>query len=147
MTGVVGLPQRVRREGLPVRFFFDESVLGIGRVMATARGDCVYPGHERSPIQTGMADVQWIPMVAERGWIVVARDKKIRHRPAEWEALSKHPLRMLVLTTVGNLTVWEQLRVFVARWDRIEELLKEDPPWMYAVTKNGLREMPSPSHQ
>ena len=47
---------------------------------------------------------------------------------------------MLVLTTVGNLDVWGQLRVFVARWDRIEELSATPAPWMYAVTKNGLRD-------
>ena len=70
--------------------------------------------------------------------------QKIRHRPAERAALAAHPLRILVLTTVGNLTVWEQLRVLVARWDRIEELSEEAPPWMYALTKNGLRQMPYP---
>lgn len=46
MTGPFNLPQRVRREG-PIRFFFDESALGIGQVMAVARGDCIYPGHDR----------------------------------------------------------------------------------------------------
>lgn len=51
---------------------------------------------------------------------------------------------MLVLTTVGNLSVWEQLRVLVALWDRIEELAEDLHPWMYAVTKNGVREIPYP---
>ncbi len=72
------------------------------------------------------------------------RDKKIRTRPAEWAFLAEYPLRMLVLTTAGNLSVWEQLRVFVARWDRIEELSVVPTPWMYAVTKNRLREMDYP---
>lgn len=86
----------------------------------------------------------WIPVASAGEWVVVARDKKIRHRPAEWAALAEHPLRILVLTTVGNLSVWEQLRVLVARWERIEELSDREPPWMFAVTKNGLREMPYP---
>ncbi len=144
MTGPVELPWRVRREG-PIRFFFDESALGIGQVMAVARGDCIYPGHDRSPVPVGTEDVERIPVASAQGWVVVARDKKIRHRPAEREALASHPLRVLVLTTVGNLAVWEQLRVFVARWDAIQKLLDEKPPWMYAVTRNGLREMPCPA--
>lgn len=112
--------------------------------MAAARSDCVFPGHLRSPIGTGTDDVDWIPEASSRGWIVVGRDKKIRSRPAEWAVFAAYPLRMLVLTTVGNLDVWEQLRVFVARWDRIEELLTTPEPWVYAVTKNGLREMEYP---
>lgn len=137
------LPQRARRDG-PIRFFFDESALGIGQVMAAARSDCVFPGHPRSPIGKGTHDVDWVPEASSRGWIVVARDKKIRSRPAEWAVLAAYPLRMLVLTTVGNLDVWEQLRVLVARWDRIEELSTTPAPWVYAVTKNGLREMEYP---
>ena len=143
MTGLVELPQRVRRGGT-IRFFFDEDTLGIGQVMAAARGDCIYPGHPRSPVNVGTDDVDWIPAVAAEGWIVVARDNKIRSRPAERAALAEHPLRMRVLTGAGNLSVWEQLCVLVARWDRIEELSLEPPPWMYAVTKNGLREIRCP---
>ena len=113
MTGLVELPQRVRRGGT-IRFFFDEDTLGIGQVMAAARGDCIYPGHPRSPVNVGTDDVDWIPAVAAEGWIVVARDNKIRSRPAERAALAEHPLRMRVLTGAGNLSVWEQLRVLVA---------------------------------
>lgn len=69
------------------------------------------------------------------------RDKMIRKRPVEKAALVQYPLRLLVLTTVGRLNVWEQLRVLIARWDRIEELSQQPPPWMFAVTKGGLREL------
>ena len=143
MTESVQLPQRVRRDG-PIRFFFDEDTLGIGQVMAMARGDCIYAGHDRSPVRPGTEDVDWIPAVSAEGWIVVGRDKKIRSRPAERAALAEYPLRMLVLTAAGNLNVWEQLRVLAARWDRIEELSVVPAPWMYAVTRNGVREIEYP---
>lgn len=143
MTGSERLPLRVRQEG-PIRFFFDEDTLGIAEIMARARGDCIFPGHPRSPIGTRTRDVDWIQEVSAQGWIAVARDKKIRSRPAEKAALAEHPLRILVLTTAGNLTVWEQLRVLVMQWDRIEERSAEPAPWMYAVTKNGLRPIAYP---
>ncbi len=144
MTGLVELPQRVRRGGT-IRFFFDEDTLGIGQVMAAARGDCIYPGHPRSPVNVGTDDVDWIPAVAAEGWIVVARDNKIRSRPAEMGGPSRAPAPHAgAYNGAGNLSVWEQLRVLVARWDRIEELSLEPPPWMYAVTKNGLREIRCP---
>ena len=75
----------------------------------------------------------------------VRREGPIRYFFDESTLLAENPLRILVLTTVGNLSVWEQLCVLVARWERIEELSGRDPPWMHAVTRNGLREMPYPA--
>lgn len=143
MTAPAALPHRVRREG-PIRFYFDESALGVGRVMALARGDCIYPGHDRSPVRAGTGDVNWIPEVSARDWVGVVRDKKIYKRPAERAAPAAYPLRMLVLTSSGQLNVWEQLRVLVARWDAIEEALQQPSPWIYGVTKRRLRNIPYP---
>lgn len=135
----VELPKRVVNSGASVRFFFDESCLGIGKIVAQARADCVYPGHPRSPIGPGDPDEDWIPVVAAREWVVVLRDKKIRNRPAERQALALHPLRVLVLTSAGNLGVWDQLRVLLRYWDRIEDILLQPPPWLNAVTKRGIQ--------
>ena len=143
MTAPVALPHRVRRDG-PIRFYFDESALGIGRVMALARGDCIFPGHDRSPVPAGTGDVDWIPKVSAMGWVGIVRDKKIYKRPAEKAAPTAYPLRMLVLTSSGQLNVWEQLRVLVARWDAIEGSLQQPPPWIYAVTRTSLREVTYP---
>ena len=143
MTAPAALPDRVRRDG-PIRFFFDESALGIGRVMALARGDCIFPGHDRSPIRAGTGDVYWIPEVSARDWVGIVRDKKIHKRPAEKAVLTTYPLRMLVLTSNGQLNVWEQLSVLVARWDAIEEALQRPPPWIYAVTRRSLRQITYP---
>ncbi len=71
MKGLLELPQRARRDE-PIRFFFDESALGIGKVMATARSDCIFPGRPRSPIRAGTDDVDWIPVASSQEWIVVA---------------------------------------------------------------------------
>lgn len=101
--------------------------------------DCTFTGDDRSSVSVGTDDVDWIPKVSARDWIVVGRDKKIWKRPAERAALVDHPHRKLVLTAAGQLSVWEQLRVLVAQWDRIEDLSQEPPPWMYAVTKRGVR--------
>ena len=95
------MPQRVRRGGT-IRFFFDEDALGIGQVMAAARGDCIYPGHPRSPVNVGTDDVDWIPAVAAEGWIVVARDNKIRSRPAERSAREPQCVGTTPCTGSGN---------------------------------------------
>lgn len=88
----------------------------------------------------GDQDADWIPVAARNDWVVILRDKRIQRRPAELAALAANPLRVLVLTSAGQLGVWEQLRVLLRYWDRIEELVETEPgPWLCAVTKNGIR--------
>lgn len=60
-----------------VRFYFDEDILGLGRVIAAIRNDCTYPGdpgakiHKRErpacPIAPATKDTEWLPKVAARG--------------------------------------------------------------------------------
>jgi hypothetical protein len=120
--------------------------LGIGKVVAQARTDAIYPGHPRSMITPGDPDPEWIPVAAENRWVVVLRDKRLQKRPAELAALAANPLRVLVLTSAGQLRVWDQLRVLLRYWDRIEEQIEENAgPWLVAVTKNGLRHRPYPT--
>ncbi len=140
-----GLPHRIRNSEDPIRFFFDESCLGIGKIVAQARTDAVYPGHPRSPITPGDLDADWIPVAAQHEWVVVLRDKRLQRRPAELAALAANPLRVLVLTSAGQLRVWDQLRVLLRYWDKIEERVQEPAPWLIAVTKNGLRPKPYPT--
>jgi len=135
------LPVRVRVSNDPIRFFFDESALGIGQVVAAARSDSIYPGHPRSPIHPGDLDPTWVPIVARNRWVVVMRDRKLRSRPAEKRALIEHPLRALILTSAGQLEVWDQLRILLRLWDPIEKLIEREPgPWWYTITRNGLRQ-------
>jgi len=73
-------------------------------------------------------------------WIVILRDRRIRHRPAERDALARHHLRVLVMTGAGNLSVWDQLRLLVRSWDHIEQLVEAEPgPWLFSIIKAGLR--------
>jgi predicted nucleic acid-binding protein len=68
-----------------VRFVVDENTLAIGKVMADLRGDTAYVG--AAPIAELLprrsADRQWIPIVAEHGWIVVTNDHRLRTRHFE----------------------------------------------------------------
>jgi hypothetical protein len=64
------------------RFFFDESVLGVAKAIARARRDVVHPGHRLLPsIPPGTLDPVWMPIVADLGLVVIARDRRIRTRP------------------------------------------------------------------
>ena len=55
------------------RWFADESVLGLGRLLARRRDDVLYPGHPALPeVPLGALDVDWMPVVAQRGRVPVS---------------------------------------------------------------------------
>jgi hypothetical protein len=67
-----------------LRFFVDESLLGLGKALAYARKDVVHAGHPLTPdAPTGATDEEWIPAVARRGLIAIGRDRHMRTRPGE----------------------------------------------------------------
>jgi hypothetical protein len=127
----------------PVRFFIDASMVGVGKLLAEARPDVTYPGHSDCPFGPEAKEPEWIPVVAERAWVVLMRDKRARWRLDEKRAIVEHGLRAFILTSAGNMSVWDQLRLVITSWDRMEEKLDERPagPYAFAVTWSGLRDM------
>ncbi len=73
--------REVAAERESLRFYVDESALGIGKTLAAARKDTIHVGHPLIPeCPLGVDDTNWIPAVATRGLVVIARDKRIRTR-------------------------------------------------------------------
>ena len=127
-----------------LRFFVDESALGLGKALAVARRDVVHTGHPLIPdAPPGALDPEWIPAVADRGLVVISRDKRIRTKPAEVALLREHALRVFWLAGKRDLSTWDQLGRVLRRWGDIERTIDEHGagPWFYAVNENGLREL------
>ena len=61
-----------------LRFYFDESLLGVGKAIAIARRDTVHVGHPLivATFPLGILDVDWIPMAAANDWVVLLRDRR-----------------------------------------------------------------------
>jgi hypothetical protein len=66
------------------------------------RGDVVHPGHEACPIICGVEDDVWLPYVGREGLLLITRDKRIRRRLVEKQALVKHSVKALIMTQSGN---------------------------------------------
>jgi hypothetical protein len=71
-----------------VRFYVDADILGLGKILGALRNDVTYPGdpgavlhnRHRAPCPIARSDVldtDWIPEVANRGWLIVTRDSMI----------------------------------------------------------------------
>ncbi len=136
-----------------VRFYFDADVLGLAKVVARLRADVTYPGDPGAFIRkrqrpacpitdTATDDVDWIPEVASRGWLIITRDSRIQHHPAEIEAVRSATARMVALDGKEAIGDWNQLEVLMSQWRGIESLLGEPAPFIYRATRTRLRAIP-----
>ena len=57
---------------MALRWFVNESALGLDDLLARIRDDVMYAGHPDLPdIPLGTIDVSWMPIVAERDWVAI----------------------------------------------------------------------------
>jgi hypothetical protein len=79
----------------------------------------VYP-HEKHP--EGVKDVDWIPEIGRRGWVIVAADQRILTRPAEALALKKaHVISYIIYKGFPEQGIVKQARGMIRHWEDIEE--------------------------
>jgi predicted nuclease of predicted toxin-antitoxin system len=83
-------------------------------------------------------DETWLAGVGERSWVVLTKDRRIRHRQSELLALVDAGVRAFVLTA-GNITGEEMAAAFVSALPRMLRLIqRESPPFIATVSRSGL---------
>lgn len=134
-----------------VRSYFDADILGVAHIIAGMRPDCTYPGdpgavlHKRRrppcPI-VDKDDVDWLPRVAERGWLIISRDHNIRENPEERRVVRESGARMVALSGHDAGNKWDQLTLLLQRWPQIEALLSEPGPFIYLASRRQFTSLP-----
>jgi hypothetical protein len=130
-----------------LRFYVDESALGIGKTLAAARRDTIHVGHPLIPeCPLGAPDIEWMPIVAARQLVVIGRDKRIRSRPQELLYLKAAGLRVFEIGGKRDLSTWDWLTRLVRHWDTIEQIVRSrgPGPWLYIVNENAVVELVMP---
>lgn len=126
-------------------YFADENALGLGKLLLRAgRDDIVFPGHRNLPdVPLGTPDLDWMPIVAARRFIVLTRDKRIRTRPAELAAYREYGIRAVWIGGKRDLGPWDRLELFTKHESRLErEVVKlGSGPWALILTSSGLRQV------
>jgi hypothetical protein len=128
-----------------IRFFVDESLLGLGKALACARRDVGHAGPPLVPdAPTGATDDLWIPAVAARELVVIGRDRHMRTRPGEVALWKAHGLRVFYIAGKRDLTSWEYMGRLVRRWEGIEQVLagRGPGPWLFHVLDRTVKEVP-----
>lgn len=127
-----------------LRYFVDESILGLGKILGAARLDLVYPGHRDFPeVPTGTLDPDWMPIVARLDLVVLIRDKQIRKKPVELTTFRDHGLRAFGLAGTKDLNNWGYLQLVMRHWSRIEDVVatRGPGPWFYSMVEGGVSEI------
>jgi len=127
-----------------LRFFVDESLLGLGKTLARARRDVVHPGHRLLPeVPVGALDPDWMPVVAARNLVVIGRDRRIRTKPVEIAALRQSALRVIWIAGKRDLNNWGYLVRVVTMWERMEEEIRVRGagPWFLAMNERSFTEI------
>jgi predicted nuclease of predicted toxin-antitoxin system len=81
-------------------------------------------------------DESWIPDVANRGWVILTKDKNIRRRAGEREAVVTASAKIITLTS-GNMTGAEMAATFVTHLADMESLVANQPAPFVAILGPG----------
>jgi PIN like domain len=120
----------------PLRFFVDRS-LGRKAVPQALREDgwdlVTLAEHYGMPADQLVVDTDWIQEAAKQGWPILMKDKRIRHRRAEIDAVVEHRARCFVIAN-GDLTSHEMAGRFILSKAAIYKAAAEEPgPYIYSV--------------
>jgi hypothetical protein len=106
-----------------LRFVVDENLLRFGKALTGIRDDLTCFGQPpvADLLPQGILDPDWIPIVGDRGWVMITTDRRLRTRPAEAALAIEHGLKIVHLHgAAGHGTAWAQTVRFMSRWTAIE---------------------------
>jgi PIN like domain len=139
---------------LSVRFYVDADTLGLAKILVTIRPDVTYPGdpggtvHKKSrpacSIHPKTKDVDWLPIVAKAGWLIITRDQHIRQRRAELAAVRDHGAKLVAIVSGDakeKLSTFAQLEILMINWRRVDELVDLPGPFAYAISRSAFTKL------
>lgn len=92
-----------------------------------AAGVAVRTYAELYPNDTGVDDVDWIPEVTARGWVILTKDEAISRNPAEISIL-RRARAIYVCLAAKAMTGAEQAECLVEHWRTIDGVVRARKP-------------------
>ncbi|MBN8554091.1 MAG: hypothetical protein J0L93_01480 [Deltaproteobacteria bacterium] len=89
----------------------------------------------------GTADEDWLPVIGQRGWILLTQDDKIRRRKNERNALRRNRVCAFIVTA-GGLRGEEIGKLIVGTLPKIFRILKNTkPPLIATINRHTVVEL------
>lgn len=120
-----------------MRVFVDEDAgSGLAKALIAAGiADVDYVGRGRL-VQPGSPDVDWLPIVGDRGDVVLSRNRDMLRVEAERACCIKH--RIGIVFMPGRITGIETIELVLRVWPNIELInLTERRPFAFRLRRDG----------
>jgi hypothetical protein len=124
----------------PPKFFLDRSLgrVAVPALLREAGWDLVTLAELYGvPEDERVADPEWIREAALRGWPILMKDKRIRYRRAEIDAVIQYRARCFVITK-GDLSSADMASRFLGLRPAILDVVVTSGPYIYAVQSDRL---------
>ncbi len=119
-----------------ITFFFDRSI-GRHVVSQELRNKGVEVIAHDDVFHHNTKDEEWLSIAGNNGWLVFTKDKWIKYRKNEFEALSTYSVGMFVLSR-GNFKGEEMAQIFINSLSRIKNFIKKNtPPYIVIIDRTG----------
>jgi hypothetical protein len=116
-------------------FYLDESIYSRS-LLRRMRDEGANVEHPRGAIPAGAEDQDWLSECGKRGWIVLTRDQRIRHRRLELNAIQSHGVAAFCLT-VGQGTADEVADIIEPVIQKIVNIsVSETKPCLYTFGRS-----------
>jgi hypothetical protein len=124
----------------PITFFVDRS-LGLHvaeQVRAAAASYGATVEFHKDHFEDDTPDEVWLTTVGAKGWVVLTKDKAIRRKQAEREALMAAKVRQFTLGS-GNMTGAQMAELLVQNLTKMARLVKKQAaPFIARVARDGV---------
>lgn len=81
-------------------------------------------------------DTEWLPIVSQKGWIVLTKDINIGRNFLEISSIAQFNARVFILTS-GNICSQEMATIFQETIEKIEEKIRDyDSPFIAKINRN-----------
>ncbi len=93
---------------------------------------------ESATIPRQLSDPDWAKLVASQRWVAITRDRHIRYRAAEKQAVADAGLALFVLVSRRNLRRADIIAQIGAAAPRIARFIEQhSPPFIAGIDKSG----------
>jgi predicted nuclease of predicted toxin-antitoxin system len=121
--------------------FFIDRCLGSKRIAQVLRDAGLTVATHEEHFEPDALDVDWLPDVGDRGWVVLTKDANISKNQLERMAVTRSEVRMFILAS-QNLSGAEMAEIFQRVAVTLQSFSRNHPePFIAKVYKDGRVEM------
>ena len=111
----------------PERTLFIDRSLGRHIIADRLRAEGIAVEVHDDHLPQDAPDEEWITLVGRMGWVAITKDRGVRHRAAELQAIRRHSARVIVIR-MKNATGPDIAELLVKGRHRIARFAAKTPP-------------------